>query len=71
MDVTLMYFPELLKYKPAGVYLHDPYGWFGCPFKPGVEQKRKRAFLALCEEIEQMGDDVEIELNGDDTSDPF
>jgi hypothetical protein len=70
MDTTLMFFPELLKYKPAGVDLHNPYGWFGCPFKPGVEQKRKRVFLALCEEIEQLGDDAEIEIEIAE-ADPF
>jgi hypothetical protein len=49
--VVLGYFPEFLKYKPAGVDINCATGWFGKSFSVESTEKRVEVLKALINEI--------------------
>jgi hypothetical protein len=50
---ALLYFPELLKYKPLDAPIYSGvFGWFGNPLKPENKQRRIEVLQELIKEIE-------------------
>jgi hypothetical protein len=62
-NMALSLFPELIKYKPAGVLLHSKDGWFGVRFLGGFGKGRRVQVLqSLIHEIELLDGEAVVKV---------